>query len=80
MQLKPSVRTPQDEAELVTARHAGLVRWRKESDRVEQAYRTWLAAPQAKRASAHSVYMAALDREETAARAYELSVEAARVS
>jgi hypothetical protein len=46
------------------------VRWREECAGAREAYRRWSSAPTADRMLACCAYIAALDREETAARVY----------
>lgn len=46
------------------------VRWREECDGAREAYRRWSSAEKADRMLASCAYIAALDREEIAARVY----------
>lgn len=78
MQLKTFFRNTTTVAELVTAQKAGYMSWREASDGVAEAYRSWAAAPRDERWLAHAAYLAALDREERAARAYRELVEQLR--
>ena len=75
MQLKTLFRSPISDAELASAQHTSHARWRKASDGVAEAYRSWAAAPRGERWLAHAAYLAALEREEHAARAYQKLVE-----
>ncbi len=50
------------------------VRWRRETDAVAESYRLWNSAPRGERWLAYAAYLAALDREEGAARAYRRAV------
>jgi hypothetical protein len=75
MQLKTLFRSPVTEAELASAKDASYARWRGASKGVAEAYRSWAAAPRAERWLAHSAYLAALEREEHAARAYQEMLE-----
>jgi hypothetical protein len=49
-----------------------VLAWVDAADDVHDAYAAWLRAQRARRATAYTVYQAALDREEAAARALEL--------
>jgi hypothetical protein len=75
MQLKTFFRTTTSEAGLARAPGASYARWREASDGVAEAYRSWIAAPRGERFLAHAAYLAALEREEDAARAYQRLVE-----
>jgi hypothetical protein len=75
MQLKTLFRSTTSEAELASAQVAGYASWREASDGVAEAYRSWAAAPRGERFLAHAAYLAALEREEHAARAYQRLVE-----
>ena len=75
MQLKTFFRNTASEAELASAPEASYVSWREASNGVTEAYRSWIAAPRGERFLAHAAYLAALEREEDAARAYQRLVE-----
>ena len=75
MQLKTFFRTTTSEDALASAPEARYASWREASDRVTEAYRSWTAAPRGERFLAHAAYLAALAREEDAARAYQRLVE-----
>jgi hypothetical protein len=75
MQLKTLFRSPASDAQLAGAHEASYASWREASDRVAEAYRSWTAAPRSERFLAHAAYMAALEREERAAGAYQELVE-----
>jgi hypothetical protein len=49
--------------------------WRAECDAVRQTYRSWTDSNRSQRALAYAGYVAALDREEHAARAYAHQIE-----
>jgi hypothetical protein len=68
-------RIPVRQAELAGAKAARHAHWRETSDGVAEAYRSWAAAPRSERWLAHAAYLAALEREEHAARAYQELVE-----
>jgi hypothetical protein len=78
MQLKALFRSQPTEAELTNAQEASYASWREASVGVTQAYRSWAAAPGGERFLAHAAYLAALDREERAASAYQELVEQRR--
>jgi len=78
MQLKTLFRSQPTEAELASAQAASYASWREASVGVTQAYRSWAAAPGGERFLAHAAYLAALDREERAASAYQELVEQRR--
>ena len=78
MQLKTLFRNQPTEAELASAQEASYARWREASLGVTQAYRSWAVAPGGERFLAHAAYLAALDREEGAASAYQVLVEQRR--
>ena len=46
------------------------VSWREECRTVEHSYEVWIAADRGERTLAYAAYLAALDREEHAARSY----------
>jgi hypothetical protein len=78
MQLKNLFRSPATEAGHVSAEEAGYASWRGASVAVTQAYRAWAAAPRGQRFLAHAAYLAALEREECAASAYQALIEQRR--
>ena len=80
MQLKTLFRTPVTEADLASAQDASHAHWRAASKGVAEAYRSWTAAPRGERWLAHAAYLAALEREEHAARAYQELVEQPRAA
>jgi hypothetical protein len=57
--------------ELVSAEAASYAIWRRACDGVTEAYRSWAGAARTERWLAHAAYVAALDHEERAARAYQ---------
>ena len=75
MQLKTLFRKTTTQAGLAGPDETSYARWRAASRGVAEAYRSWAAAPRAERWVAHAAYLAALDREEHAARAYQRCVE-----
>jgi hypothetical protein len=75
MQLKTFFRATTTGAELASAQEGSYASWREASDGVAEAYRSWIAAPRGARFLAHAGYLAALEREEDAARAYQRLVE-----
>lgn len=75
MHLRTLFRSPASDAQLATAQEARYASWREASDRVAETYRSWTAAPRGERFLAHAAYMAALEREERAACAYQELVE-----
>ena len=77
MQLKTLFRSTTSEAELASAKEARYASWREASDGVTEAYRSWSAAPRGERFLAHAAYLAALEREEHAARGYQRLVDQA---
>jgi hypothetical protein len=64
--------------ELVSAEATSYAIWRRACDGVTEAYRSWVGAARTERWLAHAAYVAALDREERAARAYQRLIEQAR--
>ena len=78
MQLKTFFRNAPTEVDLVDAPEASYATWRQASDGVAEAYRSWAAAPRGERWLAHAAYLAAVDHEEQAARAYQRRVERLR--
>jgi hypothetical protein len=75
MQLKTFFRNTTTEAELAVAQEAGYASWREASNGVREAYRSWIAASRGERLLAHAAYLAALEREEDAARVYQRLVD-----
>jgi hypothetical protein len=53
------------------------VYWREECIEVRETYRQWLDCARGRRGLAYAGYLAALDREEQAARAYATQIERA---
>jgi hypothetical protein len=51
------------------------VSWREECHAVRQTYRSWTDCDRCRRGLAYAAYLAALDREEHAARAYARQIE-----
>jgi hypothetical protein len=78
MQLKPMFSAAAREAELADAQQSVHVAWREASAAVGDTYRRWSAAPRGERWLAHAAYLAALEREEHAARDYQDLVEQIR--
>ena len=78
MQLKTLFRSPVSEAAFASAQDAGYAHWREASEGVAEAYQSWAAARRGERWLAHAAYLAALEREEHAARAYQELVEQPR--
>ena len=78
MQLKTFFRNAPTEADLADAQEASYATWREASEGVAEAYRSWAAAPRCERWLAHAAYLAALEREEHAARDYQWWVERLR--
>src|SRR5690242_16471634 len=76
--LKTFFRNTTTEAELVGTQEVSYASWREAADGVAVAYRGWAAAPHGERWLAHAAYVAALEREEHAARGYRLLVEQVR--
>jgi hypothetical protein len=56
----------------------GYVSWREECQAVGLAYERWIACDRRERELSHAAYLAALDREERAARTYAHQVERVR--
>ena len=54
------------------------VYWREECIEVRETYRRWAGSERLQRGLAHGAYLAALDREELAARAYADQIERVR--
>jgi hypothetical protein len=54
------------------------VHWREQCIEVRETYRRWLDCARGRRGLAYAAYLAALDREEQAARAYADRVERVR--
>lgn len=78
MQLKTLFRSSVRDEDLAGAREATYANWRQASDGVADAYRGWAIAPCGERFLAHAAYLAALEREEHAAWAYQELVEQSR--
>jgi hypothetical protein len=51
----------------------GYVDWREECETVEAAYERWTASARSEHGLAYAAYRAALEREEKAAKAYQLA-------
>lgn len=64
--------------ELATAQAVSYATWRGACEGVAEAYRSWVGAVRTERWLAHAAYVAALDHEEQAARAYQQLVEQVR--
>jgi hypothetical protein len=62
--------TQQVDKRLIDAATDAYVDWREECTGVWDAYERWTQAPDADAAGAFAAYRAALDREESASRAY----------
>jgi hypothetical protein len=77
---RPPVPSPVGVSTLIDAVMDGYVEWREESAAVEHAYRRWGRAASRHRALAFDAYLAALDREESAASEYERLIERARAA
>jgi hypothetical protein len=77
MSLRNTSPTPTSSArlKLVDELMDGYVSWREESASVAAMYDLWERAPRERRAIAYAAYVAALDREETAAAAYQELIE-----
>ena len=75
MQLKTLFRGTDGDAWLASAQEATYTTWRNASDVAADRYRAWTAAPLSERRLAYEAYVAALDWEEHAARAYQDLVE-----
>lgn len=75
MQLRTLFGSPAGKAQLASAQEASYASWREASDRVAETYRSWTAASRGERFLAHAAYMAALEREERAACAYQELVD-----
>jgi len=74
MILKRAPRTREGLARLDAVMDSYL-QWRAESRAVDELYRTWRSAPRPSRDVAFDEYLAALDREEHAARGYRRVVQ-----
>jgi hypothetical protein len=70
MRLKRSPQRDPSRLELLGATRDSYVSWRHESRAVAEAYRAWSLAVGTRRRAAFDRYVAALDREEQAARGY----------
>jgi hypothetical protein len=83
MKLKRSIRQTVTGVETVAGVEAldaemeSYMKWRAQSRRVGESYRDWKSAPSSERAFAFTRYLAALDREELAAREYRRVLEVA---
>ncbi len=75
MTLKPT--SPTKPAQLVDAVVERYVTWREQNIAVDTAYANWTRAPTSDRQTTFAAYLAALDREEHAAAAYERILEQA---
>jgi hypothetical protein len=75
---RPSVVSPV--STLIDAVMDGYVDWREESSAVELAYRRWVQAAAGDRELAFDAYLAALDREESAANEYRRLIEQAEAA
>jgi hypothetical protein len=69
-QTQKLVMTQQVDKQLVDAATDAYVEWREECAEVRDAYVRWVHAPNIDAAGAFGAYRAALDREESASRAY----------
>jgi hypothetical protein len=78
MQLKTLFNIAARDAQLADAQKSIQATWREASDAVAEAYRSWAAAPRGEGWLAHAAYLAALEREEHAARDYQDLVEQIR--
>ncbi|MEA2210983.1 MAG: hypothetical protein QOF83_931 [Solirubrobacteraceae bacterium] len=85
MNLRRPPRSPQSRVDqggvrldLLDAVFDSYLEWRDESRAVAESYRCWQTSARADREDAFARYVAALDREEHAARDYGNSVEQAR--
>jgi hypothetical protein len=77
MNLRKTYPADQDYSELGDALLDLYVTWREESGSVAQSYQSWISAGRDQERLAYSAYVAALDREEHAAAAYQRLVEQA---
>jgi hypothetical protein len=75
MNLKKAPRTTAAPLERLDMLMDSYLYWRDESRAVAELYRTWRFAPRPDRDGAFHEYLAALDREEHAARCYRRAVE-----
>ena len=88
MHLRKSVRSegPRPESsellapQVVDALVEGYVAWREESASASESYKSFSRASGRDRSAAYAAYLAALDREEAAARGYRLLIEAAQAA
>lgn len=80
MRLKRSPQRDASRLELLDAMKDSHVNWREESRAVAEAYRAWSLAVGRRRGAAFERYVAALDREEQAARGYGRLVERAHAA
>jgi len=70
-------RSATDRSQLVDAVIDGYVTWREESAAVTATYENWRRASRGERPAAFDAYVAALDREELTASAYQRVLEQA---
>jgi hypothetical protein len=75
MNLKRASRPRAPRLEFLDALMDSYLHWRDESRAVAESYRNWRCAPRPRRDVAFDEYLAALDREEHAARGYRRMVE-----
>ena len=68
------------EPHVVDALVEGYVAWREESASASESYKSFSHASGRERGTAYAAYLAALDREEAAARSYRLAIEAAHAA
>jgi hypothetical protein len=61
--------------EALDAQMESYMKWRAQSRRVADSYRSWKCAPRGERAIAFTRYLTALDREELAAGEYRRTLE-----
>ena len=77
MNLRRSPQKDADRVDLLDATMASYANWRDQSRAVAESYRTWSSAVGLERDAAFDRYVAALDREEHAARGYRRLVDRA---
>jgi hypothetical protein len=75
MQLRTLFRNPASDMQRAQALEDQYANWRKETAAVAESYRSWTRAPRDEHWLAYASYLAALDREEHAAGAYQRLVE-----
>jgi hypothetical protein len=80
MNLKRSARRDADRLDLLEATMESYTNWRDESRAVADSYRAWSFAVGRERSAAFDRYVAALDREEQAARGYRRLVDCAHTA